>query len=830
MARLISRQSGNLTDSATWAVADSGSGAQQTVFTTGTGISTNNVFSPVFTIANGSVVDAVLVSVYKQSIIPATFTVGISDNSSTYLSSRTIDTLDIPDMNGTSNGWLGWVLITLPTTVTGDGTAKYSIGVRASTSSRIAVYRDATSNNWARLLRTTVQGSPVAADDLFIVGELTGQGTGNSFAVTMNETATTDYGAISIGVRGTLQYGSAASTNYYLKTSGIMRVQNGGTLNIGTVATPIPSSSTAVLEFDCTADGEFGLEVSGGGTFVAQGASKLLSTLLTSDVAASATTLPVVDTTGWAAGDALVVASTTRTSTQNDRVTIQTVDSSTQVTLTGGITNAHGGGGTADVVAEVINLTNNVKIRGMSGLMSYVFFSQGPNANLDYVQFQYLGENVAGKRGIETSAVQASYSVNIQNCSLMDFEDSGMTLVSASPGTIIFNNNVAANLNTAIASTIPSVNITNVSFGTLEVKNNVLVGCLGGSGSGAIQIAAVLPAGSCDGNTIVGCNTTGIYFSGSSGTIFRLGNTTIHSNQGAAISGNVANVGIFLTDCKIWRNNNSGFTYTSNIYRVNLENCLMFGNTTPNVTLGSNVNGGVWVLKNCVVRGDSAFSTTYGILFQTFMGVSLYLYNCDFGVGVAHTANDIRLDISSVVVHAFDCVFTATNEFVVAGIGSVIRSHNHDDTVGYHKHVMANGIVESETSIRHTASGKAWRMDPNVSTATATSGDIRLRFPGPTENEGFPVAVVGGVPVTIRTWLRKDSAYAGNAPRLRLVGGQISGISADVIDTMTVGADIWEELEVTATPAVDGVVEWLVECDGTTGYVYLDDATAIQEV
>jgi hypothetical protein len=48
-----------------------------------------------------------------------------------------------------------------------------------------------------------------------------------------------------------------------------------------------------------------------------------------------------------------------------------------------------------------------------------------------------------------------------------------------------------------------------------------------------------------------------------------------------------------------------------------------------------------------------------------------------------------------------------------------------------------------------------------------------------------------------------------------------------VLDTMSAGADTWEQLTGTTPVASEtGVFEVFVDCDGTAGSVYVDDWTA----
>ena len=103
-------------------------------------------------------------------------------------------------------------------------------------------------------------GPPAPADDLYIVGELTGAGTKTTRTVTMNSTAATAYGngavnstsvaggGVHISNWGTLTYGTTAGTNYLLRVAGDVIVYQYGTLNMGSSAATVftPASLTGL--------------------------------------------------------------------------------------------------------------------------------------------------------------------------------------------------------------------------------------------------------------------------------------------------------------------------------------------------------------------------------------------------------------------------------------------------------------------------------------------------------------------------------------------------------------------------------------------------------
>jgi hypothetical protein len=166
-----------------------------------------------------------------------------------------------------------------------------------------------------------------------------------------------------------------------------------------------------------------------------------------------------------------------------------------------------------------------------------------------------------------------------------------------------------------------------------------------------------------------------------------------------------------------------------------------------------------------------------------------------------------------------NCLLNESNEFVgYTPANSRLFSHNHDQTADNHWQFTDVGNIRSETSVRHTASGFAWRLSP---TSTARSANYPLDF---TLGQFF---VNANALVTVKAWFRRTNTAITGALVCR--GKQIAGVDNDVVATMTAAADTWEELTITFTPTEAGVVEiqaWAY--GGTTYSVYVDDLTITQ--
>jgi hypothetical protein len=761
----------------------------------------------------------------------------------------TINVADLPsaletDLNG------GWILLKLASPVLLLAATAYQVAAKTSSATQVDLWCDGTADNLSRILVTTTTGAPAATDDLIISKEYTGAGTGNNFTVTMDNTATTDFGAaptaanslilpgIAICNGGTLSYGTTAATNYYLKVSNSVIVYRGGTFNIGTTGTPIPRDSTAVLEFDPAADGDYGLTVRNGGTFVAQGLSRtsaklIVSCKLNTDEAANSTSLGVDTDTGWLDNDEIAVAATTRTASQTEAGTLNGAAGASTLTVDGfagaggGLANAHSG--TSPTQAEVILLTRNVKIRSAtSTVMAYVYTGATSTVDIDWVEFRYLGENAANKRGIEVANTNGSF--NMQYSAVRDCEDWGVYFAAASGSTNTFSNNTLYRLDTAVGANTASVYFTNNGLVTFE--NNICL-LMFSATLGGIEVAEVNTI--FNGNTVVGGSATVASIRLNEGTTpglvvnDRFSNNTVHSGAGAGVtfainyywvpaSAYQARASIY--NLKVWRCTGIGMTVSVVLRDIDIDSCLFFGNGTTNLSAVQ--------LTNCIIRdtnfyADTSFATTNGLIIVT--GTNLYLYNCNFGTAsgifTTHT-NDINISKNTTNLYLLNMVLNNCNLSSSVELasqtsmfdGDYVGSQSTDKTAGLDKTWFRYGTITKETTTVHTGS-QSMKMTPNSAT-------VRLQSPS------FKVAVASGATLTPTVYVYEDGSYNGQRARLIVKRNDSLGITADtLLDTATASSDAaWEGLTgTTAAATADGVMEFVVECDGTAGNLFVDSFT-----
>jgi hypothetical protein len=198
------------------------------------------------------------------------------------------------------------------------------------------------------------------------------------------------------------------------------------------------------------------------------------------------------------------------------------------------------------------------------------------------------------------------------------------------------------------------------------------------------------------------------------------------------------------------------------------------------------------------------------------------------GIGTADIRNIIMQD-NSVDVRGTDnvpttyltnCLLNSATEVstTTSYIDHVIYSQNHDQTPNNHKIFQRGALISSATDQRKTASGISWKIQP-TNVERSSNWPISLSL--------AKIACAANSLVTVKAWMRRDNT--GLTMRLVCKGGQIAGVTTDVVSAMTAAANTWEEETITFTPTEIGVVEITAEAwGGTTFSGWVDDMTITQ--
>src|SRR5262245_4429694 len=853
MAKLCSIATGNLTSSSTWGtIFEGGTGVPFLSANTAanvTALTTSYVASQTST-PGAITVDRIAFRLAVRSTTTGTISCAILQGGSAVSGAEvTINTADLLAAV-TNNDDGGWIVFKFASPVLLVAATAYTLGLKVSSASSVSAFRSSTAGDWARFIVTTTTATPTTGDDLFVAGEHTGAGTGNDITVTMNSTSATDYGSTPsaanaaitpccVAKRGILTYGNTAATNYVLRLSNSLAVYLGGVLNIGTTGSPIPRDGTAVLEFDPGADGDYGLIVHG--TWVAQGLSRtsgknVTRCLLTANAAANATSLTVGTDTGWLDNDEICITGTDQVQGAGfERGALNGNAASGSLTVDGFA--GTGGGlaaaktGTSPTQAMIGLLTRNVKVRSTSSTtMAYVYVGPQGTADVDWVEFYYLGENVSPKFGITCASANANFNF----CSLYECEDGGFRVEVTCAPDICWDNGICYRLSTVNG---PGFSINSgVTTGTVFSSADSLMCAFSTSGGVNINRGNINITGMRIANSQLQFMLDGGLFSGT------MSNIEINSSNNSSFcalgpdNNLLFTTGTF-TNLTLWRNQGTALQISGVINGV-IDGLISFENGGSNLQLGAGQIDGL-IIKNGQFYGGSVNTSTFNVRVTRVQGLrGVRFEDCTFSTPVAAVnKEDITMSpqTSGRMFCEFEfinCLFTATTD--IGGLSTLVTTDQfvssinfmkYDQTANDHRTYTGTGKLTRDTTISRTAS-PSMRMAPSSASAKLFSAPPK---------RGYRFAVVSGATATVSVYVRKSATGSGDAatyngaqPRLILRRApEIGQASNAVLATAAGAAGSFEQLTATVPPSgsasADGVYECYVDCDGTTGWVNVDD-------
>ena len=172
-------------------------------------------------------------------------------------------------------------------------------------------------------------------------------------------------------------------------------------------------------------------------------------------------------------------------------------------------------------------------------------------------------------------------------------------------------------------------------------------------------------------------------------------------------------------------------------------------------------------------------------------------------------------------IKLIDCTLNSSTAVYIAGgyHSNSVWCQNYGGTIDDHRFFYRYFTGGSETSVRHTSSGIAWKLNPT----DATNCHYGLPAILPLGQFAFN----SGTLVTVKCWCRRTNT--GITVGIKIPGWQINGIPDDLTTTMTAAADTWEELTITFTPTQTGALELIGYAYGGSSYTaYFDDVTITQ--
>jgi hypothetical protein len=665
----------------------------------------------------------------------------------------------------------------------------------------------------------------------------------------MNNTNSTEYGAVFVGASSTLDWPTNQTTQLRLSgetwtSSGWSVYLGGGNFFMGTSASRIQDGFTASLFITPGSGGGRRITLLDGSSFRAAGSTMSYTwTTLTANVATSSTTCTTAVSTGWKVGDEIVIAptrraATTATTVQYDRRVLTSVSGTTLGFSA--LTYYHDGVG--DLAGEIINITRNCRIvcttpsTFRTGIVHSV--TNGHTIELDDVQIYGMGTNT-GTGAISVFGSGATAFILIRNCAFVD----GSTGISISSTTNFYNLFVNNNVFTTAITTGSflilqgSQTLTSPIVTGSQISNNCMI--FGGTSSAVIGIDVYTSTIPFINNHVSGVQTVqGI----------RVGLVNIYQVSGL-VGGNVvraSGAGMFLvlndglkmgytqSDNATIRNLNYGL-YIVGSSNTRYDNLVSIGNQLSNLLLGYNV--GITqqfnlVFNNATIQSDSVNTTQYGIILGLGgvpvppIALTLTMNDCSFGTPSVHTLGDIRFnaEVNQVVdLVCNNCNFASSIEVSQPGFmsdGSRVAIQRANKVNGAHRTYYSFGLLTLDTTIFRSGT-KSTRMTP-------TSATFSQKFGRKT------IPVRASAQPTISVFVRKSavgdgSSYNGNQPRLWLKNNPALanfGTYNDLIlATASAANGTWEQLSASlpVVPYEDSAFEVYVDCNGTSGWVNIDD-------
>lgn len=844
MAVLVASTSGNWTDANIWQQISTT--ASNLVFTNVTNLTTTLQASTAFT-PGAITTDGLVLALYSRATNPTgTFSFELfNSTTSTVVTSYTDNVSVLPttaNLGGFKTIHFRWAS---PVTLTAGNS--YTIRCRTAQANQVSLWYGTSVTNWSRILTINATASTAATDQLWITSRYSG-GVLTGCTVSMDNNSSATFSGLVIGPSSTLNWPTNQTTELRLSgevytSANVSLYVGGGRFQMGSSASRIQDGFTASLFVTPGSAGGRRLQIIDGSVFTAAGSTMSYTwTTLSANAATSSTTCTTTDNTGWKVGDEIVIAPTRRPA--STAVTVQydrRVLTSVSGTTLGFSALSFFHDGVGDFAAEIINLTRNCRIVGTTPATFRTYLTPGVVSNntieLDDVQIYGMGSSTAvGAIYLNGSGVTGIY--RIRNCAFVD----GSVGISILSTTNFYNITIHNNVFTTRETTGSFIqNVVNPTTATpivsdVMISSNCMI--FGGTSSLQIGIDVYMSTLNFMNNRVSGVQAT---------HGMRIGLTTLYQVSGL-VSGNiiracgigpifVLNDGIKMgytqSDNAAIRNLSYGM-YIIGTSNTRFDNLKCIGNQLSNLLMGYASGGQQFnvVLNNATLQSDSLNTTQYGIIVglgtapTTPIALTLTMNDCNIGTSSAHTLGDIRFnaDVNQVLdLVCNNCNFGSSIEVSQPGfmsVGSRVAIQRANKVNGAHRTYYSFGLLTLDTTIFRSGT-KSTRMTPTSATFSQKFGRKVI----PVRASSQP---------TISVYVRKSAvgdgtAYNGNQPRLWLKNNPALanfGTYDDLILATASSANgTWEQLsaQLPVVPYEDSAFEVYLDCNGTTGWVNVDD-------
>lgn len=573
MAIFYSLNDGILSSASTYGY--SMTGAEVTInTTTGVWLGTTDAYGPVFR-GDGSAISAIAIHLSARAANPAGSNLYLKLSSGNTIITETYPVSSFTSYDDNSNFTVSypmtWQLLKLTSPYTLLSSASARISLTTSVANTLAVMCSATQNNYNKLVLKTNTVAPASGDIILVGGSLIGSSIQN---VSVTAAPSGTYFNLYIQKSGTLSFPLNFNASLTLVGSIGLQICAEGTLNIGTISSPVLSSITHTISLSNNY-----MDVHNGGILSIYGSPKLVSTYLTSDVNVGTNSFNTTDSIStWNSSDSVVFIPPTTNRAGFDVLTVNTLGDKT-FTTTSNTLYSHNSLISLPLIPTVVNVTRNVIIQGKDsinrGLIRTLDAAKTTICNATLSNF---GFNVAGKRGLLLHANQNGY--NYLSGNVIDIANTtgiaGLWITTNKnySHNLTFNDNIIRRGSTSQGLLLESVSAIN-----LTINNNFILSGSGSAGVSLFYISSLSGNSVMNGNKVVGSLYYGSYLVNNSltGTYGALSYNSLL--QGIMVSGvntgNIVGGGIFSPKEGIYID-----ASTNNLSSVTFQNMIAQNNTS----------------------------------------------------------------------------------------------------------------------------------------------------------------------------------------------------------------------------------------------------------
>lgn len=310
---------------------------------------------------------------------------------------------------------------------------------------------------------------------------------------------------------------------------------------------------------------------------------------------------------------------------------------------------------------------------------------------------------------------------------------------------------------------------------------------------------------------------TGFLSSAAVRTGISVSNSTINSTN---LAKSIQSKNSTFTNCNFLNSATDGISLATNTTSLVYDGCTSANNTATGLTVSAGVNSANITFKNCNFNNN----TTYGLEFLdavcdfkiingTFNSngsgaISTTRSNGDI-IGLSTSGNNNVGIFNSAIGNVYNISNWVFNESTpISNLASYDSSFytivNYNGVANDHRIVTDGGTISSDTSVRYSATGISWKLQPTSTTRTST-------YPLVQPIKGVPVKANVAHTVSIQA-RRSSTSLTLNFGMDRQT---VAGLTAQEV-SLSATADTWQQLSISFTPTADAVIDFYVSAYGGT--------------